>query len=287
MWEGLLRSSPCWNRKWSYMKRNSFPCVPRDTPLDSIVGISNEISLLKKEALKAAATQPAGPHHRRIRHRQGAFRPGHSSCEPRRLYPFVRINCAAIPRDLLESELFGYEQGAFTGALSKGKPGKFELATAAQYFWTSRRSSSEMQPKLLRVLEEKKWNALAATHSSGWIFVWSPRAISPWTLCLKTAVSGRPILFVQVIPLHIPPFENAKMTSCLWRAIFCVMSFRARAVTTSGSSRMPTGAAKLRVAGQHRELVNVLEGIASFLEGDVNPASGPSVSLVQESAPCF
>ena len=52
----------------------------------------------------------------------------------RKLYPFVRINCSAIPRDLFESELFGYEDGAFTGARSEGKPGKFELGQGGTVF---------------------------------------------------------------------------------------------------------------------------------------------------------
>ena len=53
----------------------------------------------------------------------------------RYLAPFVRINCAALPENLLESELFGYEEGAFTGAKKGGKPGKFELAHGGTIFW--------------------------------------------------------------------------------------------------------------------------------------------------------
>jgi transcriptional regulator with PAS, ATPase and Fis domain len=70
---------------------------------------------------------------------------------PRKLHPFVRINCAAIPRDLLESELFGYEKGAFTGAKTQGKPGKFELARRGTIFLDEIGDLPlEMQPKLLR-----------------------------------------------------------------------------------------------------------------------------------------
>jgi transcriptional regulator with PAS, ATPase and Fis domain len=68
----------------------------------------------------------------------------------------VQINCAAIPKDLLETELFGYDRGAFTGARSAGKPGKFELAHQGTIFLDEIGDLPlEMQPKLLRILEEK------------------------------------------------------------------------------------------------------------------------------------
>ncbi len=71
--------------------------------------------------------------------------------------PFIPINCAAIPRDLLESELFGYEEGAFTGAKKGGNPGKFELADQGTIFLDEIDSMPlDLQAKLLRVLEEKR-----------------------------------------------------------------------------------------------------------------------------------
>ncbi len=71
--------------------------------------------------------------------------------------PFIPINCAAIPRDLLESELFGYEEGAFTGAKKGGNPGKFELADKGTLFLDEIDSMPlELQAKLLRVIEDKR-----------------------------------------------------------------------------------------------------------------------------------
>jgi transcriptional regulator with PAS, ATPase and Fis domain len=71
--------------------------------------------------------------------------------------PFVAINCGALPRDLVESELFGYEEGAFTGAKSGGRPGKFELAQGGTLFLDEiGETPLDIQVKLLRVLQDKR-----------------------------------------------------------------------------------------------------------------------------------
>ncbi len=76
---------------------------------------------------------------------------------------FIPINCAAIPRELLESELFGYEGGAFTGARKEGKPGKFEIASGGTIFLDEIGAMPvEMQAKLLRVLEAKEFERVGS-----------------------------------------------------------------------------------------------------------------------------
>ncbi|WP_025640784.1 sigma-54-dependent Fis family transcriptional regulator [Schnuerera ultunensis] len=83
----------------------------------------------------------------------------------RKFGPFIPINCAAIPRELLESELFGYESGAFTGAKREGKPGKFELANGGTIFLDEIGDMPlEMQVKLLRVLEEKEFERVGGNE---------------------------------------------------------------------------------------------------------------------------
>jgi PAS domain S-box-containing protein len=80
--------------------------------------------------------------------------------------PFVKVNCAAIPENLLESELFGYEEGAFTGAKKGGKIGKFELANKGTIFLDEIGDMSlSMQVKLLRVLQEKEIERVGGTKS--------------------------------------------------------------------------------------------------------------------------
>ena len=79
---------------------------------------------------------------------------------------FIPINCSAIPRDLMESELFGYEGGAFTGALKKGKIGKFELAHEGTLFLDEIGDMpSHMQPKILRVLEDGFINRVGSENA--------------------------------------------------------------------------------------------------------------------------
>ena len=83
---------------------------------------------------------------------------------PRREGPFIKVNCAAIPENLLETELFGYEKGAFTGAFNKGKPGMFELADSGTIFLDEVGDLPlNLQAKLLRVLQEKEITRIGGT----------------------------------------------------------------------------------------------------------------------------
>ena len=84
---------------------------------------------------------------------------------PRKKFPFVTLNCAAIPTGLLESELFGYERGAFTGALSQ-KIGRFEMANRGTLFLDEVGDIPlDLQPKLLRALQEKAFERLGGTRT--------------------------------------------------------------------------------------------------------------------------
>lgn len=80
--------------------------------------------------------------------------------------PFIKVNCAAIPHELIESEIFGYEGGAFTGAKTRGKPGKFELADRGTIFLDEIGDMPlNMQSKLLRVLQEHEVERVGGTKS--------------------------------------------------------------------------------------------------------------------------
>ena len=82
----------------------------------------------------------------------------------RRSQPFIKVNCAALPGELLESELFGFEQGAFTGAV-RAKPGKFELANKGTIFLDEiAEMSTHLQAKLLHVLQDHQYSRLGGRH---------------------------------------------------------------------------------------------------------------------------
>lgn len=128
----------------------------------------------------------------------------------RKYAPFIRINCAAIPNELIESELFGYESGAFTGARKGGKMGKFELADKGTILLDEIGSMPYiMQAKLLRVLEEREFERLGGNKRIN-IDV---RVIASTNENLNKKIEEglfRQDLFyrLNVVGLNIPPLRN-------------------------------------------------------------------------------
>lgn len=124
--------------------------------------------------------------------------------------PFRAINCAAIPEQLLESELFGYSEGAFTGARKKGKPGKFEMANEGTLFLDEIGDMPlHLQVKILRVLEERRVERVGSNDS---IDI-NIRVIAATNKNLEQMVKDgefREDLFyrLNVIPLRIPPLRE-------------------------------------------------------------------------------
>jgi PAS domain S-box-containing protein len=129
---------------------------------------------------------------------------------PRKNGPFIKVNCAAIPEPLLESELFGYEDGAFTGARKGGKPGKFELANGGSIFLDEIGDMTmAMQVKLLRVLQEKEVERLGGTNTS----TVDVRVITATNKELEQLVKQgkfRPDLYyrLNIISLSLPPLRE-------------------------------------------------------------------------------
>jgi formate hydrogenlyase transcriptional activator len=124
---------------------------------------------------------------------------------------FVKLNCAAIPTGLLESELFGHEKGAFTGAISQ-KVGRMELADQGTLFLDEVGDiPSEIQPKLLRVLQEREFERLGSTHTRKV----NVRLIAATNRDLEKMIANREFrsdLFyrLNVFPIRIPPLRERK-----------------------------------------------------------------------------
>jgi transcriptional regulator with PAS, ATPase and Fis domain len=193
------------------------------------------------------------------------------NASPRAQHPFVGVNVAAIPRELLESELFGYEAGAFTGARAKGHPGRFELAGQGTILLDEIGDMPlEMQTKLLRVLQERSITRLAGTRP----VALRARVIATTHRDLEQAVRDgtfRLDLFyrLRVVHLRLPPLR-ARTGDVRVLAQHYLALFASRA----GRGPIAVDPAVLgdfeRYAwpGNGRELANLLEGVASLLPAD-------------------
>jgi len=121
-----------------------------------IIGTSNEITSIKNKMKLIASTDSTVLIRGETGTGKSIFAQAIHEESPRRKSPFVAISCAAIPASLLESELFGYEEGAFTGARKGGKPGKFEIAHGGTIFLDEIGDMPlDFQVKLLQVIENK------------------------------------------------------------------------------------------------------------------------------------
>lgn len=238
---------------------------------DSIVGVSEAILAAKKKATKAATnnlpvliTGESGTG-------KELFAQAIHHGSSRRPYPFVRVNCPAIPKELFESELFGYEKGSFTGADPKGKPGKFELAHRGTIFFDEIGDLPfEMQPKLLRVLEGKEFERVGGSSLIRADF----RLLTATNQSLEEMMEKnafRKDLFyrLNVIPIHIPPLRERQDD-----IIPLAHHLLKQIANDSGFSEIKIDPEAERILMSHewpgnvRELSNVLERVASYLERD-------------------
>ena len=189
---------------------------------------------------------------------------------PRRERTFVRLNCAAIPSGLVESELFGHERGAFTGALMQ-KKGRFELADHGTLFLDEIGDISlELQPKLLRALQEREFERLGSTKT---IRV-DVRLIAATHRDLHSMIRNnqfREDLFyrLNVFPIEIPPLRERREDIPLLVHYFVLCHSRQ---TQKRVKSVPTQAMEALVnhnwPGNVRELENFIERCVILTQGD-------------------
>ncbi|MBI4924591.1 MAG: sigma-54-dependent Fis family transcriptional regulator [Bdellovibrio sp.] len=185
--------------------------------------------------------------------------------------PFIKINCAAIPATLIESELFGYEKGAFTGAMTS-KPGRFELAHEGTLFLDEiAEMSLEMQVKLLRVLQEQQFERVGGIHT---IRV-DTRIITATNKDLATEVKTgkfREDLYyrLNVVPISLPALRDRKedIETLVW---FFVAQFNQR-LQKNITSVMPECMNQLKNynwPGNIRQLENAIERMVLMADSQV------------------
>ncbi|MCM3705642.1 MULTISPECIES: sigma 54-interacting transcriptional regulator [Cytobacillus] len=180
--------------------------------LDQIIGTSEGIMEVKRLARKAARTAATVLVTGESGTGKEMFAKSIHHLSPVSTGPFISVNCGAIPEHLFESELFGYEEGAFTGAKKGGKPGKFELADNGTIFLDEiGEMPLVMQTKLLRVLQEKEAERVGGVKK----YQINVRVIAATNRNLMQMVETgefREDLYyrLNIIQLHIPPLRERK-----------------------------------------------------------------------------
>jgi len=195
--------------------------------------------------------------------------------------PFIKLNCAAVPAELLEAELFGYEEGAFTGARKGGKPGKFEMANGGTLFLDEIGDMPyPMQAKLLRALQEKEVERVGGTASR----LVDIRVVAATSRNIEALVGEgkfRADLYyrVNVIPIRIPPLRDRREDIGLlsdW--ILERLSTQVGEPKRSLSSEVREILFSYDWPGNVRELHNVLEHAVAMSRDEM---------LLQENLPAY
>ncbi len=215
----------------------------------------------------------------------------------RRDKPFIKVNCAAIPKDLMESELFGYERGAFTGAVGS-KPGRFELASGGTLFLDEiGEIPNEMQVKLLRVLQESEFERVGGIKT---IHV-DVRLVAATNRDLKKEIAAgafREDLFyrLNVVPIALPALRERR-SDIPHLSRYFIAKFNARLKKSIEGIELDALERLNAYAwpGNIRELENVIERAVLFADSprirledlpeEIRAASGEPGELSEPSAP--
>jgi two-component system, NtrC family, response regulator AtoC len=179
----------------------------------------------------------------------------------RRNLPFVKVNCAALPGELLESELFGYEQGAFTGAV-RSKPGKFELANKGTIFLDEiAEMSPHLQAKLLHVLQDHQYSRLGGRH----MVDVDVRVLAATNVEVQEAMKSgrlREDLYyrLNVLSINVPPLrERSKEIPLLFRHFLNKYAEKFQKQLPTPSEHLMEAAMRYPWPGNLRELENFVK----------------------------
>ena len=199
----------------------------------------------------------------------------------RRNQPFVKVNCAALPGELLESELFGFEQGAFTGAI-RSKPGKFELANKGTIFLDEiAEMSTHLQAKLLHVLQDHQYSRLGGRH----LVDIDVRVVAATNLdvheAMKTGRFREDLYYrLNVLSINVPPLrERTSEIPLLFRHFLVKYSEKFGKELQEPTKHLMEAAVRYPWPGNLRELENFVKRYV-ILEDD----EGSLRELVEMSA---
>ncbi len=205
---------------------------------------------------------------------------------PRAHAPFIKLNCAAIPENLIESEFFGHEKGAFTGALNK-REGRFELAHGGTILLDEiSEISPTIQAKLLRVLQERELERVGGNRT---IKV-DVRVIATTNRRLEESVERKEFrqdlyFRLNVVPIHVPPLRDRREDIAYLAEHFMQRFIRKHGVRVSGFADSASAALLAHSwPGNVRELQNVIER-AVILCGDGQPVGPEHLGLSAPISP--
>ncbi len=183
--------------------------------------------------------------------------------------PFIKVNCAALPETLLESELFGHERGAFTGAHAQ-RPGRFELADQGTIFLDEiGEMPLPLQAKMLRVLQEKQFERIGGSKT----YTVDVRIVAATNVSLEKAVAAgdfRADLYyrLNVVPIVLPPLRDRKDDIPLLFSHFLSQSNERNGRTMKITSELLDFLIGYAWPGNVREMQNLVERMVILAEGD-------------------
>ncbi len=237
----------------------------------SIIGSGPAITAAKAEAFRAALTDSTVLLLGETGTGKELFAHAVHSAGHRRNGPFIKVNCAAVPSELLESELFGYEEGAFTGARKGGKPGKFELATGGTLFLDEIGDMPlAMQAKLLRAIQEREVERVGGTVTRR-IDI---RIIAATAQPLEDLVEQGKFRADLYYRIHVIPIRLPNLRECSEDIQTIAENFLIQHASETGEPKLLAPEVLKFLTcyswpGNIRELQNVLERAVTMSRGDV------------------
>jgi formate hydrogenlyase transcriptional activator len=209
------------------------------------------------------------------------------NCSDRANGPFVKVNCAAIPAGLLESELFGHERGAFTGAIARGI-GRFERANRGTLLLDEIGDLPlELQPKLLRVMQERQFERLGGTgtvHTDVRVICATHRDLAH--MVNERQFRADLLYRLSVFPIELPPLRNRLEDIRLLVDHFAMKyAVRMGKGITAISKEFMAALERHSWPGNVRELQNVLERSVILSTGPVLSGSLPELTQMKSSTP--